>query len=74
MHIRRSQRPTAPDKRKTYWVLSYLSSLTPQTNMGASAEGAEMMTFLAGLGPCKWAPALSVVVNTPVDSTTNSAP
>jgi Spy/CpxP family protein refolding chaperone len=26
---------------------SYLSSLTPMTNMGASAEGAEMTTFLA---------------------------
>ena len=25
----------------------YESSLTPMTNMGASAEGAEMMTFLA---------------------------
>lgn len=26
---------------------SYLSKLTPHTNMGASAEGAEMTTFLA---------------------------
>lgn len=26
---------------------SYLSSLTPMTNMGASAEGAEMITFFA---------------------------
>lgn len=32
----------------TLWDLgSYLSSLTPITNMGASAEGAEMTTFLA---------------------------
>ena len=38
------------------------------TYMGASAEGAEMMTFLAP--PFKWAPALSMVVKTPVASTT----
>jgi hypothetical protein len=40
-----------------------LSRLTPQTNMGASAEGTEMMTFLAP--PFKWADAFSVVVKTP---------
>jgi hypothetical protein len=40
--------------------------------MGASAEGAEMMTFLAP--PFKWAPALSMVVKTPVASMTYSAP
>ena len=51
---------------------SYFSSFTPITNMGASAEGADMTTFLAP--PFRWAPALSNVVNTPVDSTTNSAP
>lgn len=50
----------------------YLSWLTPMTNMGASAEGALMMTFLAPPPRCK--PAFSVVVNTPVDSTTMSAP
>ena len=37
----------------TVMSLEYLSSLTPQTNMGASADGAEMMTFLAP--PLKWA-------------------
>merc|ERR1712061_457368 len=31
----------------TVMSLEYLSSLTPMTNMGASAEGAEMTTFLA---------------------------
>ena len=40
--------------------------------MGASAEGAEMMTFLAP--PVMWAVAFSVVVKMPVDSTTKSAP
>jgi hypothetical protein len=40
----------------------------PHTNMGASADGAEMMTFLAP--PLMWADALSMVVKTPVDSTT----
>ncbi|CAL4120201.1 unnamed protein product, partial [Meganyctiphanes norvegica] len=29
----------------TVMLLSYFSRLTPQTNIGASAEGAEMMTF-----------------------------
>jgi hypothetical protein len=38
------------------------------TNMGASADGAEMMTFLAP--PLKCVEAPDVVVNTPVDSTT----
>jgi hypothetical protein len=31
----------------TVYLGSYASRLTPQTNMGASAEGAEMITFLA---------------------------
>jgi len=31
----------------TVYLGSYASKLTPQTNIGASAEGAEMMTFLA---------------------------
>lgn len=44
------------------------TSLTPTTNMGASLEGAEMMTFLAP--PLRWASALAFSVNTPVDSTT----
>merc|ERR1719244_130983 len=61
------------DALETTWrLLSYFSWLTPITNIGASAEGAEMITFLAP--PLVWARALSVVVNTPVDSTTYSAP
>merc|ERR1719340_629795 len=56
----------------TVRLLSYFSWLTPITNIGASAEGAEMMTFLAP--PLVCAAALSCVVNTPVLSTTYSAP
>tara|TARA_B100000927_G_C16076465_1_gene313342 strand:+ start:319 stop:429 length:111 start_codon:yes stop_codon:yes gene_type:complete len=36
--------------------------------MGASGEGAEMMTFFAP--PLRWAEAASVFVKTPVDSMT----
>lgn len=40
-----------PNKLSVYLLTSslgsYLSKLTPHTNMGASAEGAEMTTFLA---------------------------
>ena len=50
----------------------YLSSFTPMTNIGASAEGAVMITFFAPAWMCGWH--LSIVVNTPVDSTTYSAP
>merc|ERR1719461_379586 len=50
----------------------YELSLTPMTNIGASAEGAEITTFLAP--PCKCKPAFSLVVKTPVDSTTYSTP
>eukprot|EP00835_Amoeboradix_gromovi_P004652 NODE_374_length_9848_cov_0.468971.p10 type:complete len:103 gc:universal NODE_374_length_9848_cov_0.468971:9171-9479(+) len=50
----------------------YLSKLTPATYIGASADGAVMMTFLAP--PFKCALAFSMVVNTPVDSITYSAP
>ena len=50
----------------------YVSVLTPHTNMGASFEGAEMTTFLTESPRC--APAASLVVNTPVDSTTTSTP
>merc|ERR1719498_2123896 len=46
--------------------------LTPMTNMGASAEGAEMMTFLAP--PSRCIEAFSIVVKMPVDSHTISAP
>ena len=56
----------------TVRLLSYLSWFTPITNIGASAEGAEMMTFLAP--PLVWAEAWAVVVKTPVDSTMYSAP
>mmetsp|Transcript_18292 Transcript_18292/g.21960 ORF Transcript_18292/g.21960 Transcript_18292/m.21960 type:complete len:217 (-) Transcript_18292:144-794(-) len=51
---------------------SNFSSFTPMTNIGASAEGAEITTCLAPA--FKWADAFSRVVNTPVDSTTKSAP
>merc|ERR1719238_1786775 len=50
----------------------YVLWLTPMTNIGASAEGAEMMTFLAP--PLRCALALSIVVKMPVDSQTISAP
>jgi hypothetical protein len=46
--------------------------LTPITNIGASFDGAVIMTFLAP--PVIWALAESVEVNTPVASTTYSAP
>jgi hypothetical protein len=36
--------------------------------MGASADGAVIITFFAPLWTCAWH--LSIVVNTPVDSTT----
>ena len=44
--------------------------LTPTTYIGASADGAEITTFFAP--PEKCAEACSVVVKTPVDSTTTS--
>ena len=50
----------------------YLSRLTPQTNIGASLDGAEMTTFFAPALMC--ASAFAVSVKTPVDSTTYSAP
>merc|ERR1719379_780174 len=56
----------------TLMSLVYLVWLTPMTNMGASAEGAEMMTFLAP--PFRCALALSITVKMPVDSHTTSAP
>ena len=43
-------------RRTTLCEGSYLSRLTPQTYIGASAEGADMMTFFAP--PFKWAEAL----------------
>ena len=52
--------------------LSYFLWFTPITNMGASAEGAEMITLLAP--PFKWAPAFSMMVKMPIHSTTYSVP
>jgi hypothetical protein len=46
-------------------LLTILSEFIPITNMGASAEGAEMMVLLAP--PFKWALAFSMVVKMPVD-------
>merc|ERR1719498_272459 len=57
---------------KTLISFVYLSWFTPMTNIGASAEGAEMMTFFAP--PLRCALALSIVVKIPVDSQTISAP
>lgn len=56
----------------TFMSLLYFSSLTPMTNMGASAEGAEITTLWAP--PVRWADALSMVVKIPVDSTTMVTP
>lgn len=52
--------------------LSYFSWFTPITNMGALAEGVEMMTYLAP--PFEWALAFSKLVKTLVDFSTYSAP
>jgi hypothetical protein len=52
--------------------LSYFAWLTPITNMGALAEGVEMMTYLAP--PFEWALAFSKLVKTLVDFSTYSAP
>merc|ERR1719409_2608558 len=54
--------------------VSYSSSLTPTTRVGASASlaGAEMMTFLAPPSMCFMQP--SVEVKAPVDSQTYSTP
>ncbi len=51
---------------------SYFCSLTPHTNIGASALGAVIMTFLAP--PLMCAVHFGISVNTPVASTTYSAP
>merc|ERR1719191_1648985 len=52
--------------------LVYVVWLTPITNIGASADGAEMMTFFAP--PCRCIEAFSMTVKMPVDSQTMSAP
>ena len=54
----------------TIMSLVYLSRLTPQTKVGVSLSfaGALITTFFAPA--CRWAEAFSVVVKTPVDSTT----
>jgi len=46
----------------------YSAELTPMTNIGASFEGALMTTFFAPALRCLLA--MSMEVNTPVDSTT----
>ena len=57
----------------TFWLPSYLSSLTPMTMvMSSSVAGAEMMTFFAPASRC--ARALAASVKMPVDSTTTSTP
>mmetsp|Transcript_12722 Transcript_12722/g.19076 ORF Transcript_12722/g.19076 Transcript_12722/m.19076 type:complete len:262 (-) Transcript_12722:230-1015(-) len=56
----------------TFSEEEYFSWLTPITYIGASPEGAEMITFLAP--PSRWADAFSTVVKIPVDSQTYSAP
>merc|ERR1719201_323632 len=50
----------------------YVVWLTPITNIGASADGAEMITFFAP--PLRCIDALSMTVKMPVDSHTMSAP
>merc|ERR1719486_1731174 len=56
----------------TLMLFSYVVWLTPITNIGASADGAEMMTFLAP--PLRCAEAFSMTVKMPVDSQMMSAP
>merc|ERR1719487_2709490 len=57
---------------RTLMSLVYVVWLTPITNIGASADGAEIMTFLAPPSQC--IEAFSMVVKMPVDSQTMSAP
>merc|ERR1719258_767114 len=57
---------------RTLMSLVYLVWLTPITNIGASADGAEMITFFAP--PCRCIDAFSITVKIPVDSQTISAP
>merc|ERR1719163_2560887 len=56
----------------TLMSLVYLVWFTPITNIGASADGAEMITFFAP--PCRCIDAFSITVKIPVDSQTISAP
>ena len=55
--------------RTTVCLESYVSRLTPHTYIGASAEGAEMITFLAP--PFKWAAALSPLIRKNVCDASN---
>merc|ERR1719472_472661 len=57
---------------RTLMSLVYFVWLTPITNMGASAEGAEMITFFAPPSRCIFA--FSITVKMPVDSQMMSAP
>merc|ERR1719333_1955004 len=56
----------------TLMSLVYVVWFTPMTNIGASADGAEMITFLAP--PARCIDAFSMTVKMPVDSQTMSAP
>ena len=57
---------------RTWMSFVYFMWLTPITNIGASADGAEMITFFAP--PAQCIDAFSIVVKMPVDSHTMSAP
>ena len=59
------------DAFETIVCPAYSASLTPITNIGASPEGAEMITFLAP--PSRCIDAFSISVKMPVDSHTTSA-
>lgn len=50
----------------------YVSLFTPITNIGASLDGADIITFFAPASKCAFA--FSVVVNTPEHSNIYSAP
>ena len=50
----------------------YVSLFTPITNIGASLDGADIITFFAPASKCAFA--FSIVVNTPEHSSTYSTP
>merc|ERR1719261_607487 len=57
---------------RTLMSAVYAVWLTPMTNIGASADGAEMITFFAP--PLRCIEAFSFTVKMPVDSQTTLAP
>merc|ERR1719247_2599375 len=57
---------------RMFTSFEYVVWLTPITNIGASADGAEMITFLAPPAMC--IDAFSMTVKMPVDSHTMSEP